>query len=99
MLPFTPDVINTLITLEIDISALKMLNATARLDRYSGNQMVTFGEYMNDDTLITVVQDNYKHTLYFDEQVANLYVNTYDYDFVDVPKEETFEDMDFVVIE
>ena len=99
MLPFTPDVTNTLITLEIDISTLKMLNATARLDRYSGNHMVTFGEYLNGDILITVVQDNFKHTIYFNEQEPNLYVNTWDYDFEGFEQENLIDEISCVVVD
>jgi hypothetical protein len=99
MLSFTPDVANTLFTLEIDISKLKQLNATAILDNYSGKEMVTFGEYMNGDVLITVVQDNFKHILYFNEQEPNLYVNTWDYNFVGYEQENLIDEMNCVVVD
>lgn len=99
MLSFTPDVENTLSTLEINISNLKQLKTTTTLDNYSGKQMVTFGEYMDGDVLITVVQDNFKHILYFNEQEPNIYVNTWDYSFVGYEQENLIDEMNYVVID
>jgi hypothetical protein len=99
MLTFTPDLISTLFTLKIDISKLKQLKATATLDNYSGKEMVTSGEYMNDDVLITVVQDNYKHILYFNGQEPVFYVNTWDYDFEGFEQETIIDEMDYVLID